>query len=311
MMAPDSIMERFSQGRLLFDGAMGSMLIGHGLATGWPPEEWNASRPDVVAGVHRAYLAAGAEVLESNTFGATAGRLAAHGLADDAVALNAAAVRLTREAIAAHERRAPANRCRFVAFSMGPSGKMLPPVGSADQTQIRDEFLEQLRSVSTTVGPDLVLVETMLDLREALIALDVSKNTVDVPVAVSLTYNRNPRGFFTVMGDEASAATKQLEAAGADVIAANCSISSQDMLDLARLLKNSTSLPVLCQPNAGNPGVRDGMPVYEQTAQEFAKHALELLDLGVEAVGGCCGTTPEFIRHVSDALGPRRGGACA
>jgi 5-methyltetrahydrofolate--homocysteine methyltransferase len=188
---------------------------------------------------------------------------------------------------------------------------MLPPVGSADPTEIRDEFREQLSAVGAAVRPDLALVETILDLREALIALEVAKNTVDLPVAVSLTYNRNPRGFFTVMGDEASAATRQLEAAGADVIGANCSISSRDMLDLARLLKDSTSLPVLCQPNAGNPGVRDGMPVYEQTAQEFAGHALQLLDLGVEAVGGCCGTTPEFIRHVSDALGSRRGDARA
>ena len=309
MMALIPVMQRFAQGRLLFDGGMGSMLIGHGLATGWPPEEWNASRPDVVAGVHRAYLEAGAEVLETNTFGATPGRLAAHGLADDARALNAAAMRLAREALAAYESHSPANPLRFVAFSMGPCGKMFPPVGSTDQAEIRVEFREQLSAVSTAVGPDLVLVETMLDLREALIALEVSKNTVDLPVAVSLTYNRNPRGFFTVMGDEASAATKQLEAAGADVIGANCSISSRDMLDLAKLLKDSTSLPVLCQPNAGNPGVQDGMPVYEQTAQEFAGHALELLDLGVEAVGGCCGTTPEFIHRVSDALGPRRGDA--
>ena len=304
-MAPIPILERFAQGRLLFDGAMGSMLIGHGLETGRPPEEWNASRSDVVAAVHQAYLEAGAEVLESNTFGATPNRLAAHGLAADAGVLNAAAVRLAREAIAAHERRAPAKRPRFVAFAMGPSGKMFPPVGSADRTQVRDEFVEQLRCAGR---PDLVLVETMLDLREALIALELAKNTVDIPVAVSLTYNRNPRGFFTVMGDEASASTKQLEAAGADVIGANCSISSRDMLDLARLLKDNTSLPVLCQPNAGNPGVRDGMPVYEQTAPEFARHAVELLDLGVEAVGGCCGTTPEFIRQVSDALASRGAG---
>lgn len=305
-MSLSTIMERFAEGRLLFDGGMGSMLIGLGLPAGWPPEEWNVSHADAVTGVHRAYLGAGAEVVETNTFGATPGRLATHGFAQNVAEFNVRGVRLAREAIEKSEQQSGDNCRRFVAFSMGPSREMLSPVGSADQAQVRNEFLEQLQSIGEHDTPDLILIETMLDLREALIALEVSKNTIDVPVAVSLTCNRNPRGFFTVMGDEASFGAKQLEAAGADVIAANCSISSRDMLELATVLRDSTALPLLCQPNAGNPGVRAGIPVYDQMPEEFAEHALELLAVGVNAVGGCCGTTPDFIRHVFDAIGPRR-----
>jgi 5-methyltetrahydrofolate--homocysteine methyltransferase len=306
-------MERFAEGRLLFDGGMGSMLIGLGLPAGWPPEEWNVSRPDAVTSVHRAYLEAGAEVVETNTFGATPGRLATHGFADRVTEFNTGGVRLARAAISDTQQQDGHNRRRFIALSMGPGGEMLPPVGSADPARVRIEFLGPLHSVGKGAGvgkgdaPDLILIETMVDLREALIALEVSKNTIDVPVAVSLTYNRNPRGFFTIMGDEVSKATKQLEAAGADVIGANCSISSRDMLDLATVLRNSTTLPLLCQPNAGDPGIHKGKPVYEQRPEEFAEHALELFDAGVNAVGGCCGTTPDFIRHLSDAIGHGRG----
>jgi 5-methyltetrahydrofolate--homocysteine methyltransferase len=292
------ILRRFEEGRLLFDGGMGSMLIAAGLESGQPPEEWNAARPDAVKGVHRAYLRAGAEVVETNTFGGTPGRLAVHGLAEKAGALNADGVRLAREAIAeldaAH---------RFVAFSMGPCGEMLPPMGAADEATVHAQFADQLQAVAGTDTPDLIIIETMLDLREALIALDATRSMVDVPVAVSMTYNRNPRGFFTIMGDAALVATKKLEAAGADVIAANCSIASDDMLELARTMRDATTLPVLCQPNAGQPGMRGGVPVYAQAPEQFAEHALLLLESGINAVGGCCGTTPEFIGRVAAALG--------
>jgi len=300
-------MERFAAGRLLFDGGIGSMLIGLGLPAGWPPEEWNVSHPEAVTGVHRAYLEAGADVLETNTFGATPGRLAAHGSGDNVAEYNVSGVRLAREAIAKWGQEVGRERRPFVAFSMGPGGEMMPPVGSADPAAVRNEFVQQLQSIGEGDAPDLILIETMIDLREALIALEVAKSAMDIPVAVSLTYNRNPRGFFTVMGNEASVATGQLEDAGADVIAANCSISSGDMLGLATVLRTATTLPLLCQPNAGNPGVRDGMPVYEQPPEEFAKHALELMDAGVNAVGGCCGTTPDFIRLAAGAIGPGRG----
>jgi 5-methyltetrahydrofolate--homocysteine methyltransferase len=118
-------------------------------------------------------------------------------------------------------------------------------------------------------------------------------------VVVTLTFNKNPRGFFTIMGDEVAPSIGRLEKAGADVVGANCTIASREMLELAPLLREATSLPVLCQPNAGSPTVKKGIPVYEQTPEDFAGDAIRLFEMGINAVGGCCGTTPEFIREVA------------
>jgi len=296
MAAP--VMERFDRGRVLFDGGLGSQFIAQGLETGWPPDEWNRSRPDVVRSVHRAYIDAGADVITTNTFGSTPARMTTHDLAGHVAEFNRAGIRRVREAL-----EASGARDRFVGFSMGPGGEMMPPVGTADEARVRAEYEAQVGSLDPGDLPDIILIETMIDLREALIALEVAKTT-GLPVSVALTCNKNPRGYFTVMGNEAAESAAQLEAAGADVIAANCSIASGDMLGLAKLLRKQTALPLLCQPNAGAPGIRDGLPVYDQTPEEFCAHALELYDMGVNAVGGCCGTTPEFIRLVSQAIGP-------
>ena len=297
---PPPVMERFRQGGLLFDGGMGSMLIGKGLATGWLPEEWNVSRRDDVLDVHVDYLNAGARVIETNTFGGTPARLNKHGFAERVAEFNAAGIAIARAAVDGIV--SGGEDTSFVAFSMGPGGDMFPPVGKAEEGRVRDEFLAQLAGASGEHGPDMVLVETMLDVREAVIALEAVRSVLDIPIAVSMTYDRNPRGFYTIMGNEAIATTAVLEDAGVDVIAANCSISSGDMLDLARSLRESTELPLLCQPNAGKPGVRDGRPVYYQTAEEFAVDVAGMFSLGVNAVGGCCGTDPEFIRLAAAAM---------
>jgi len=292
------LMDRFRSAGILFDGGMGSMLIAQGLEAGWPPEEWNISCPDVVREVHREYLNAGSDVIGTNTFGGTPARLGNHGRGGDSRDLNAAGLRIAHEAIADQE----AGRARHVAFSMGPCGEMMPPVGSADETRVRDEFLAQLQGILNGESPDLILVETMIDVREALIAMEAARSVCDVPVAVSMTYSRNQRGFFTMMGNEANVTTRQLEDAGADVVAANCSIASHDMIDLARLLRSATGLPILCQANAGQPGLHDGRPAYDQAPDEFAAHAMQLYDIGINAVGGCCGTTPQFIRLIRERL---------
>jgi len=306
--ASSPIMDSFERGRLLFDGAMGSMLIAQGLETGWPPEEWNVSHPEIVCAIHHDYLNAGAQVIGANTFGGTRDRLDNHALGDRAAEFNASGVRIARDAVARFHSARPDAVDRYVAFSVGPGGGMLPPVGTADEEQFRVAFVEQLQGIPRDDAPDLVLVETMLDIREALIALEASKRVLpDVPVCVSLTYNRHPRGFFTVMGDEASAAATTLAENGADAIAANCSIASGHMVQLGRLLREHTQLPILCQPNAGSPGIRGGKPVYEQDPEEYAADTERLFASGVNAVGGCCGTTPEFIRCAATRIGQEHG----
>lgn len=294
--ANNRFLERMRRGGVLFDGAMGSMLISSGLEPGAPPEEWNRSHPNVVQSIHVDYLLAGAEVATTNSFGATPGRLEAYGLGGELAALNNASVRLARDAIS----QAGNAEARFVAFSVGPTGKMLPPVGQASVEEIEREFAGQLESLESPV--DLVIAETFFDVREALVVLEVAKRSVDAPVGVSMTFNKTPRGFFTVMGDAVAKSIGRLASAGADFVAANCSIASGDMVELAQVLRSATDLPVLCQPNAGAPTVRDGTPLYEQPPEEFAADAGRMFGIGVEAVGGCCGTNPEFIRHAAKSL---------
>jgi 5-methyltetrahydrofolate--homocysteine methyltransferase len=290
---------RFQAGGLLLDGGMGSMLISEGLETGWPPEKWNRSHPDVIRTIHGAYLDAGAMVIETNTFGATPSCLGRHELGDETVSLNTAALELARGAVSEHRQQHPGVSEPLVALSVGPCGKMLAPVGQATNVELAGVFAEQLSSVNAAPPPDLILVETMFDVREALVALEVAREFTTAPVAVSLAYNRNPRGFFTMMGDEAADAARTLDSAGADIVGANCSLTGEDMIPLAHVLRRATALPLLCQPNAGNPALRNGRPVYEQTSDHFAAQAVQLFELGVQAVGGCCGTTPDFIRALA------------
>ncbi len=307
------ILERFHDGGVLFDGAMGTMLIAKGLRLGKPPEEWNCQHPEILLEIHLSYLKAGAEAITTNTFGGTPSRLKGFGLGVRIGEINTTGVQLARRAVSEFE-SIPAGRAetgqtdrdgslqrraRFVALSVGPSGKMFPPVGSVDQDELRDEFTRQFDAIDS--GYDLVVIETMYDLREALIALDVAKKSTATPVAVTLTFTRNPRGFFTIMGDEAACAMRTLEEARADIVGANCSITSAEMIDLGRTLRQNTELPVLCQPNAGKPRVKDGVPLYDQAPEDFARDALVLFEMGINAVGGCCGTTPAFIEAIRTA----------
>jgi 5-methyltetrahydrofolate--homocysteine methyltransferase len=293
MARQNDLLGNFSRGGVLLDGGMGSMLIDAGLKIGAPPEEWNRSRPQVIRGIHTAYLEAGAQVIETNTFGCVPSRMTGFGLGESLAELNNAAVRLAREAV---DSLAEAGGERFVALSIGPTGKMLPPVGGATEAEIRADYEGQIGCLTEPV--DLILIETIFDLKEGLIALEAARKLSEVPVAVTMTFNKNPRGFFTIMGNAAADSMRELERAGADIIGANCTLASREMVELAAVLRESTSLPLLCQPNAGSPTVRNGRPVYEQTAAEFAADAVRLYETGVNAVGGCCGTTPEFIREV-------------
>ncbi len=314
------IIQRIYDGGVLFDGAMGTMLIAKGLPLGRPPEEWNRDHPSLVRQVHASYLEAGAEVIGTNTFGGTRSRLKGFALDGAADELNTRGVELAQEAVAefasepdsgcgsnGEERVLSLDRAvrrrRFVALSMGPTGQFLPPVGTATEGEIGIEFAHQLEGMNADF--DLVLIETMVDLREALIALAAAKASARAPVAVTLTFNKNPRGFFTIMGDEAVRAVRKLEDAGADAVGANCSIESAAMTELGRILRGATGLPILCQPNAGKPRVENGAAVYAQTPADFAGDALRLFDMGVNAVGGCCGTTPAFIREVAVGMSKR------
>ena len=269
---------------LLLDGGMGSMLLDRGLPAGQAPELWNLERPEVVTAIHRAYVEAGSEAVHTNTFGATPIRLAGFGLADRVVEVNHAAVQAAR-----------ASGASLVVGDVGPSGEYLPPVGSADAEAWHDAFLVQGHALAEA-GVDGFHVETMSDLREALVALRALRQAAPAaPVMVSLTFDRKRRGFFTVMGNRLAASLQALAEAGADAVGANCSITSPDMRDLATEALAAVQVPIVLQPNAGQPEVAPEGVRYLQEPQAFAADLAAIADAGVRVVGGCCGTDPRFV----------------
>jgi len=274
---------------VIFDGGMGSMLIARGLAPGESPETWNVEKPDVVAEVHRRYYEAGADVVHTNSFGGSPVKLAGSRLADQAERINRRAAEITKSV-------RPAGK--LVAGDLGPTGKFMQPVGDLDPRDTEQSYRRQAEALLAG-GADLISIETMFSLEEALAALRGVKSIGDIFVIASLTYNRTKKGFFTLMGDAVAPAVKALEEAGADAIGSNCGLGSAEMIELTAAIRAATGKPVLIQPNAGKPVAVDDSVVYQQTAAEFAADGLRIRAAGADMIGGCCGTTPEFIEALS------------
>lgn len=281
---------------LLLDGGLGSSLIERGLTAGMAPDAWNLERPDDVAAVHRSFVAAGSEAIHSNTFGGNRIRLARAGLADRLAEVNAAAVALARGAGAA-----------FVIGDLGPTGEYLPPVGAGDPEAWAASSLEQAKAL-VAAGVDGIHLETMSDLREARIGIAAVRSlSADLPLLASLTFERKKRGFFTVMGDRLVPALQALREAGADVVGANCTLGSDDFRALAAEAL-SAGLPIVLQPNAGQPEMEAGRVVYRQAPAAFADDLAAVLALPADgggriaAVGGCCGCDIRFIAALRDRI---------
>jgi 5-methyltetrahydrofolate--homocysteine methyltransferase len=297
-MQKHDFLETIKRKVVLFDGGMGSMLIAAGLTRRDVPEAWVLSKSEKIGEVHAAYLEAGAEVVTTATFGASRLKLAASeaGKALDVARVNEKGVEIARKALERSGKRE-----RFVAGDIGPTGLFFPPVGALKADQARAAFREQAKALAVA-GVDLFIIETMYDLREAVEALRAVKEVSNLPVVVTLTFDRKPRGFFTMMGDAPESATEALLKEGASVIGANCTLQSGDMIALAEEFRFLTSAPLAFQPNAGRPVMEHGVAVYKQRPGEFAEDAVKIVAAGANAVGGCCGTTPEFIREVHATL---------
>jgi 5-methyltetrahydrofolate--homocysteine methyltransferase len=289
-----SLLELAGTRTVLFDGAIGTMLMAQGLSVGMAPEIWNADRPELVREVHAAYFAAGADVVSTNSFGGTPMKLAAHGLEGRAYELNHAAARLAREA-------APPGR--FVAGSIGPTGRFLKPQGPCDEKDLEAAFADQVRGLAAG-GVDVLIVETQYDLREALAAVRGARSVSTLPVFVTMTFNAKPRGFFTLMGDTPARAAAALEKAGVAAFGANCTLASDQMAACIRSCREATRLPLIAQANAGQPAVGDdGRIVYSQTVEDYVRFVPEIIEAGASFVGGCCGTDPSYIRAMARLIG--------
>ena len=285
-------------GVILADGAIGTLLFQRGLKAGECPERMNLERAEVLEEIAGSYLDAGAEIIQTNTFGGSPLKLAAYGLDGRAEEVNARAV--------AGVRRAVGDRA-YVCGSCGPSGRILEPYGDASADLVSDSFRRQMKALIGE-GVDLICVETMTDLREAVIAVRAARSlSASIPVCATMTFDPTPRGFFTIMGTNIEQAARGLAQAGADVIGSNCGNGIENMISIAREFLQHTTLPVIIQSNAGIPKLKDGLPVFPESPEIMAEKGRALPAMGVKILGGCCGTTPAHIaamRGMIDALPP-------
>ena len=272
-------------GPVLLDGGMGTMLQARGLKLGEYPELAALEHPDWLLDIHRAYVAAGSQILCANTFGANREKLRRTGRTVEEVI--SPSIALARQA---------AGGRALVALDLGPIGQLLEPTGSLDFETAVDIFAQEVRA-ARDAGADLVMVETMTDLQECRAALLAAKENSDLPVMVSLTYEERGRTF---LGHSPAAAALTLEGMGADAIGVNCSLGPREMPPLVEELTKWTTLPISVKPNAGLPD--PGGAGYDITAEEFADAMAALTQLGVKCYGGCCGTTPDYIAKLAQAL---------
>lgn len=278
---------------LIADGAMGSFLMERGLEAGKPPESFNLSRPEVLREVATLYLDAGAEVVQTNTFGGSALKLAAYGLDDKTEEINRAAVLAVRAAV---DDRA------YVSGSCGPSGHTLKPYGDTEPDVVRASFRRQIGAL-VEADVDVLCIETMIDLAEARLAIEAARKvSADLPIMATMTFDATPRGFYTIMGNDVPSAATGLTEAGANLVGSNCGNGIEVMIEIARAFRSCTDAPLLFQPNAGMPEMIDGRVVYNETPEFTAEKAKELAALGVQVIGGCCGTTPAHTRALRKAL---------
>jgi len=286
-----TLIERLAaSGPVLTDGAWGSLLQGRGLGAEECPDAWNLSHPEKVEEVARAYVEAGSQVILTNTFRANRLALVRYGLADRTAEVNRAGVAIS---LAAARGRA------HVIASMGPSGKLLV-TGETTEEELHAVFLEQAKLLAEA-GAEAIVFETMADLAEAKVGLSAARQT-GLPVVVSMVFGSGRNKDRTMMGVTPEQAAQELTGAGADAVGANCGVGIEDYLPICRRLRAATHLPVWMKPNAGQPALVEGRTVWRTTPEEFARQVPALLEAGAAFVGGCCGTTPEYIRSVAAAL---------
>lgn len=283
-----SILERIAENRtVLFDGALGTEIMRRGSPSEHGSEIINVEDPGLLKSIHADYFAAGCDVATTNSFGANRIKLAGFGLGERAGELNLAAARLASEI---------RPEGRFIAGSMGPTGAFLEPLGDYSEDDFISAYREQALALAEG-GVDLFLLETQYDLREAICGLKaVERAAPGMPVVVTMTFKKTPKGYFTFMGMEATACVRALQEAGAAAVGANCTLIGRDMVDLVKTIRPATSLPLLFQPNAGQPVLgSDGRAGYDGDTEGFAASLKLMVEAGAEMVGGCCGTDPGYI----------------
>jgi homocysteine S-methyltransferase len=281
----DALTERV----LVCDGAMGTMLYAKGVFVNKSFDELNITQPDLVAEVHQAYVRAGADVIETNTFGANRIKLAAFGLGDRVRPINVQGVRIARHA---------AREQAYVAGSIGPLGIRIEPWGKTGVDEAEAYFAEQVEALLEG-GADLFVLETFHDVNEIAAAIRAVRSRSDLPIVAQVTTEEDGN---TLDGVPPEVFVPQLEALGATVIGTNCSVGPAGMLETVERMARVARLPLSAQPNAGRPREIEGRNFYLSSPEYMASYARRFIQNGVRLVGGCCGTTPEHVRHIKTAV---------
>lgn len=294
----ENIVTRIGKGEILVsDGAMGTMLLEKGLEPGQCPESLNISRTGVLEDIARVYLEAGADIIQTNTFGASPLKLSLYSLDDKTQIINKKAVQAVKNAVGGKA---------YVSASCGPTGKLLKPFGDTEPEKIFNGYMIQIKAL-VEAGADIICVETMTDLTEATLAVKAAKTvSSSVPVMATMTFDHTPRGFYTIMGVSIEKAAKGLEEAGADIIGSNCGNGIENMTAIAEEFGKCSKLPLIIQSNAGLPQMKDGKMTYGETPEFMAGKVPAMIAAGVSIIGGCCGTTPEHITAFRKAVDSRR-----
>ena len=281
------ILERLKNGEVLVaDGALGTMLFQRGLKPGECPELFNLTHPEILDEIASLYLQAGADIIQTNTFGGSPLKLSNYQLEARIKEINGTAVSIVKKVV---------DDKAYVSGSCGPSGEMLEPYGNIEEETMYNSFKEQI-SAMISVGIDLICIETMTDLQEIMLAVKAAKSvSLRTPVMATMTYDKVPKGFYTIMGVNIEKTVEGLTEAGADIIGSNCGHGIDDMIEIAKQFKTISSKPIVIQSNAGLPENKDNEIVYRESPSYFAEKTIELIEAGVSIIGGCCGTTPEHI----------------
>lgn len=287
-MRPD-VEELLKRKVLILDGAMGTMLQEQGMMPGQCPELFGIENFRMLSAIHSQYIEVGADIIQTNTFGGNRFKLGEYGLENRVEEINAEAVRIARQA---------AGDKILVAASIGPSGRLLPPMGDVDFDQLYTAFSEQVKACEKA-GADLISIETMTDIGEARIALIAARENTRLPVIAHMTFENSGR---TMMGTDPLTALLTLEALQPLAVGANCSGGARELLPVIETMSHYSRVYLSVEPNAGLPLLLEGETVFPDSPEEMAEYALRLRDAGAGIIGGCCGTTPEHIRAMANVL---------
>jgi 5-methyltetrahydrofolate--homocysteine methyltransferase len=282
------ILDRLKDHKVLVsDGAWGTFLHQKGLSADECPESWNLTRAEDVYRIARSYVEAGADIILTNSFGGSPSKLEPYGLKEQTYAINKAAGEISRKA---------AGKGGLVLGSVGPTGKMLF-MGEVTEEELLAGFQEQCRGLADG-GVDGILIETMSDMEESVLAIRAARISTTLDVLCTFTFEKTQAGEYrTLMGTSVPEAVSSAMAAGADVIGANCGNGTAGMIEIVREIREmDSSVPILVQANAGLPVYEDGRTVFPEGPEEMASQVPGLLEAGANIIGGCCGTTPEHIR---------------